>query len=325
MEHEMKIVAGLGEVYAYPKFINAGADELFCGFVPHMWNEKFQTHLPANRREVLFYQVQIGTMQEMKVLKRMREKYGVPISVTWNSLSYNQEQLKFLGPLLEELVENGIKDFIVADLGLMLYLKKRGLTCNLHISGELGGNNSELLKLLLKEVHTPDGEGPRITRWIFHRKNTWEEMEACIQVAKKQQISMEFEAFLLNENCHFNGGFCNSMHCDEMVHLCQMPYQLVNLLENKEIELVEKEESEQVGSSGCGLCALWKMKEIGITHLKVVGRGKSSECMKHDIETVNKALTILGESKTETEYKEHMLKQLFPNGCSRHCYYNKAI
>ena len=321
MEQGMKIVAGLGEIDAYPEFVKAGADEVFCGYVPHLWNEKFQTHLPANRREVLFYQVQIGTIQEMKILKKMKEKYGTAISVTWNSLSYNQEQLEILGSILKDLVENGIQDFIVADLGLMLYLKKKGLTCNLHISGELGGNNSELLKFLLKEVHTLEGKGPKITRWVFHRKTTWEEMKACIQVVRQLGVSVAFEAFLLNENCHFNGGFCNSMHCDEMVHLCQMPYQLVNLSENKEIELLEREESEQVGSSGCGLCALWKMKEIGITHLKVVGRGKSSECMKYDIEVVKKALTILENSNTENQYIIEMKRQLFPNGCSNHCYY----
>ena len=75
MEQGMKIVAGLGEIDAYPEFVKAGADEVFCGYVPHLWNEKFQTHLPANRREVLFYQVQIGTIQEMKILKKMQEKY----------------------------------------------------------------------------------------------------------------------------------------------------------------------------------------------------------------------------------------------------------
>ena len=321
----MKIVAGLGEIYAYPDFVKAGADEVFCGYVPHRWNEIFQTHLPANRREVLFYQVQIGTMQEMKVLKNMQGKYGAAISVTWNSLSYNQEQLELLGSIMEELVELGIQDFIVADLGLMLYLKEIGLNCKLHISGEIGGNNSELLKFLLKEVHCTIGEGPRITRWVFHRKNTWEEMRACIRVAKEQQVDLEFEAFLLNENCHFNGGFCNSMHCDEMIHLCQMPYRLINVSENREIEIFEREEYDVVGNSGCGLCSLWNMKEIGITHLKVVGRGKSSECMIHDIVTVSKALKIVEESKTEIEYKEGILKYLFPDGCSKHCYYNEAI
>lgn len=36
----------------------------------------------------------------------------------------------------------------------------------------------------------------------------------------------EFEAFVLNELCHFTGAFCNSLHCDEMGYLCRVPYRL---------------------------------------------------------------------------------------------------
>ena len=38
-----------------------------------------------------------------------------------------------------------------------------------------------------------------------------------------EEKDMEYEAFLMNEMCHFTGGFCNSLHCDEMVHIYRFP------------------------------------------------------------------------------------------------------
>ena len=62
----MKIVAGLGSIDEYETFVKAGADEFFCGYVPFSWAEKYGVIHPLNRREVLFYNVQIGSMSELQ-------------------------------------------------------------------------------------------------------------------------------------------------------------------------------------------------------------------------------------------------------------------
>ena len=49
----MKITAGLGSADEYIRFVEAGADEFFSGFVPYSWTEKYGTVMPLNRREVL--------------------------------------------------------------------------------------------------------------------------------------------------------------------------------------------------------------------------------------------------------------------------------
>ena len=48
----MKITAGLGSVDDYPMYVEAGADECFCGYVPFAWAEKYGVLNPLNRREV---------------------------------------------------------------------------------------------------------------------------------------------------------------------------------------------------------------------------------------------------------------------------------
>ena len=78
----MKIVAGFGFVDEYIPYVQAGADELFCGYVPYNWTKKYGTVLPLNRREVLAYNVQLGSFSELEILSAMIRKYRKP-SIRW--------------------------------------------------------------------------------------------------------------------------------------------------------------------------------------------------------------------------------------------------
>ena len=59
----MKLTVGLGSIDQCIRFVKAGADEFFCGYVPYSWSEKYGTVLPLNRREVLSCQVQLGAFE----------------------------------------------------------------------------------------------------------------------------------------------------------------------------------------------------------------------------------------------------------------------
>ena len=50
----MKITAGLGSVDDYIPYVEAGADEFFCGYVPYEWMKNGGLTYPLNRREVLY-------------------------------------------------------------------------------------------------------------------------------------------------------------------------------------------------------------------------------------------------------------------------------
>ncbi len=76
-------------------------------------------------------------------------------------------------------------------------------------------------------------------------------------------------------------------------------------------------------AAGCGLCALYRLREAGITHLKLVGRGNYADYMERDICNLKRALTLLEESGSEADYREKMKRELFPKGCSGNCYYRE--
>lgn len=339
----MKITSGLGSIDDYPRYVRAGADELFCGYVPFSWSEKYGTVLPLNRREVLNYNVQIGSFSELEILANMVQKYQKPVHLAFNSLYYRQEQYGEITQIIQQCRSIGFDSYILADPALLVYLRKEKIDCEVHLSGDLGTVNSAMTEVFAKEY-------PK--RIIFQRKNTISEMRAVIrhitaqkEAARKEwTYPTEFEAFALNELCQFSGAFCNSLHCDEMGYLCRVPYwkKPMSFSESK-LEKQEKnrpgenisisewdsaselmnpvsEDGYLCGATGCGLCTLKQLSDAGITHLKLVGRGNYTDFMERDIRNLRRTLEILEDSSTEEEYIRAMKAELFPNGCSHMCY-----
>lgn len=339
----MKITSGLGSIDDYPRYVRAGADELFCGYVPFSWSEKYGTVLPLNRREVLNYNVQIGSFSELEILANMVQKYQKPVHLAFNSLYYRPEQYEEIAQIIQQCRSIGFDSYILADPALLVYLRKEKIDCEVHLSGDLGTVNSAMTEVFAKEY-------PK--RIIFQRKNTISEMRAVIrhitaqkEAARKEwTYPTEFEAFALNELCQFSGAFCNSLHCDEMGYLCRVPYwkKPMSLSESK-LEKQEKnrpgenisisewdsaselmnpvsEDGYLCGATGCGLCTLKQLSDAGITHLKLVGRGNYTDFMERDIRNLRRTLEILEDSSTEEEYIRAMKVELFPNGCSHMCY-----
>lgn len=339
----MKITSGLGSIDDYPRYVRAGADELFCGYVPFSWSEKYGTVLPLNRREVLNYNVQIGSFSELEILANMVQKYQKPVHLTFNSLYYRPEQYEEIAQIIQQCRSIGFDSYILADPALLVYLRKEKIDCEVHLSGDLGTVNSAMTEVFAKEY-------PK--RIIFQRKNTISEMRAVIrhitaqkEAARKEwTYPTEFEAFALNELCQFSGAFCNSLHCDEMGYLCRVPYwkKPMSFSESK-LEKQEKnrpgenisisewdsaselmnpvsEDGYLCGATGCGLCTLKRLSDAGITHLKLVGRGNYTDFMERDIRNLRRTLEILEDSSTEEEYIRAMKAELFPNGCSHMCY-----
>lgn len=349
----MKITAGLGSVDEYERFVHAGADEFFCGYVPYEWTKKYGTIMPLNRREVLSYNVQVGSFSEMEILAAMVKKYEKPVHLTFNALYYIPEQYPEIAEIIKHCMEIGFKSYIIADPALILYLRKQQIGCEIHLSGETAEVNTGMVDLF---------QQMKLKRVIFHRKNTIEDMKSVITHVRMQDVgctedkrdvrpsqsSLEFEAFALNELCQFTGAFCNSLHCDEMGYLCRVPYQLTCIKNGQQgndyimcskaasdrddipgqeassVETPAEDESGYLlGASGCGLCALYRLKKAGITHLKLVGRGNYTDFMEKDIRNLRNALDILDMSKTEKDYISSMKSTLFSRGCSRNCYYRQ--
>ena len=331
----MKLTVGLGSVDEYIRFSEAGADEFFCGYVPYSWTQKYGTMMPLNRREVLCSNVQLGAFSELEILASMIQDYHHPVHLTFNSLYYLPEQYPEIARIIQDCMSLGFRSYIIADPALILYLRKQGISCEIHLSGETGEVNSRMVNFFQQFS---------LKRVIFHRKNSFDDMKAVIDAEKSHgglRAETDFEAFILNEMCQFTGAFCNSLHCDELGHLCRVPYWLKPVDDSCDplasghlrpsapaapLQISPPDSSELpngylCGATGCGLCALYRFREIGITHLKLVGRGNYTDYMEQDIRMLRRALMLLEHSTSEKDFQQNMREQLFPQGCSSHCYY----
>lgn len=331
----MKLTVGLGSVDEYIRFSEAGADEFFCGYVPYSWTQKYDTMMPLNRREVLCSNVQLGAFSELEILSSMIQDYQRPVHLTFNSLFYLPEQYPEIAKIMKACMCLGFQSYIIADPALILYLREHNIDCEIHLSGETGEVNSRMVDFFQQFS---------LKRVIFHRKNSFDDMKAVIDAEKSHgglRAETDFEAFILNEMCQFTGAFCNSLHCDELGHLCRIPYWLKPLKESctgssfRQLRPSVPAASSQTdvpndsdlpegylcGATGCGLCALYRLREIGITHLKLVGRGNYNDYMEQDIRMLRRALTLLEQSTSEEDFKDTLRRTLFSDKCSRACYY----
>ena len=298
----MKITAALNGVDAYEDLVRAGADELFAGYVPFEWLEKYSNITPLNRREVLLHDLQIDTIGEMRLLADKAAKHGVPVALTFNSICYAPAQYSMITDMLGELYELGFGDWIIADPALLLHLKRQNVPGRIHLSGEAGCFNPDAMALF-----APLG----VSRFIFPRKISPAEMAECI----RSLPGLEYEAFALNEKCHFSGAFCSSLHCDELDHLCHVPY----LPSGPDFGAEQPErEYDGFGASGCALCALQDLEKAGVTHLKLVGRGADPRCLVRDVSLMRRALEMRGASP------EELRRQILGGSCGGNCYYPPA-
>ncbi len=306
----MKITAGLGSIDDYIPYVKAGADELFAGFVPAAWQKAYGPYAPLNRREVLCSNVQLGSLSELEILAGLKAKYGADTVFTFNSPFYLPEQYPLIVETMSALSEMGFSSFIIADPGLLLYLHGHHLTggFRLHISGEAG----EISSPLMQEYIRLGAE-----RILFHRKVPIGDMA---RMAKACGGRITFEAFAMNEKCHFHGAWCASLHCDMLPPMCRVPYILSGPGEATDAK-PQPGYGDLPGMTGCGLCALHRLRESGVTYLKCVGRGARSEDMLRDIAALRTALDILESTGDESSYIRGMKKTLFPEGCSGNCYY----
>ena len=295
---KMKITAGLGRLEDFSRLVDAGADELFTGFVPLDWLEKYGNDVPLNRREVLLQDIQIDCFDDMRALARMKADANVRVALTFNSPCYAAAAYPVIGEMLSRLQTIGFNDFIIADPGILVYLKTQRFHASFQISGEAGAFSPDAVRFF---------ENLGAARIIFPRKISPERMAECISAAPQ----LEYEAFILNEMCHYSGAFCSSLHCDTLDPLCRVPYRCHGSCRSNPHE----GDPSAFGASGCGICALPGLRNAGVGYLKIVGRGGHIDLIERDVRTLKFALSL--KNPTARTLKE----RLFPDGCGENCYY----
>ncbi|MEK4007733.1 U32 family peptidase [Paenibacillus sp. FSL H3-0333] len=330
----MNIVTPLTNAESYETLAEAGADEFYCGYVPGEWLKKYSSLLPFNRREYLLGNHNITNLSSMKILGRKVEYYGIPVKITMNSHYYLARQYDEVVEHIRRLMDIGFNTFILADLSFVLYLREQGVDCQIHISGEVETYNRETVQFVNQA---------KVSRIVFPRKINLGNIRSVIEGSGI--ADMEYEAFFLNAFCLYSGAFCNGTHCDEMSPVCEIPMVpgrfedngrfkraesylhkmtgIQNKLHSREAEQSKPASAgHEVGNWGCGMCRIKELESIGVTHLKVVGRGGALENLAEDIRIAKSALQMNTE---QPERQEAEIRQELGYRCSYLCYYPSGL
>jgi len=306
----MKITLGLSELDKPDDiitFIESGADEFFAGIMPRKWYDRYGWELSLNRREHQ-PQDQFTTYESLKKIITIVHQKNRKIFITLNAHQYSNEQIPFIKEIVEEIERYNPDGYIVADLALMILLRKWGIQRPLDLSIGATCFNSETIRYFHKKI--------KVNRIIIPRKMSIKEIK--ILVKKCQDLNIEFEVMSIYSRCYFSDGYCFTWH-SAMSHFCSyfgmVPREIMRRFPGNWKQIIEeffpqsqfnekdllnkffkknsfdfkiKEEYkllEDLPDLGlnmhpvavCGLCAIPQFKKMGISTLKIPTRGAPSE------------------------------------------------
>lgn len=259
----MKLLAPLRHSSEVDPLLAAGAEEFYCGLTPPDWQQRFSQSW-INRRAP----ASAGVADLADFRQLLTRAAGHPVYVTLNAPYYPAGAMELLRGFSHTLLEAGAAGLIVADLDLLLTLADAGLAQKIHLSS-LATCTNPASAAFFREL----GVG----RIILPRHLSLAEIEAC------RIPGLEFEVFLLNDGCVFEEGLCATTHAAGALCLndgAAAPGVSAGKLESYEFWKWTLNHCGCKTSRGypvgpCGLCALPRLRQLGIHSLKVVGREAS--------------------------------------------------
>lgn len=312
----LKITAPFREKKEVIPLIEAGADELYCGYLSPGWIKKYTT-LEFERKGGIGSN--FTDLKELKQAVEIAHKKDTPVYLSLNGL-YVRRQYPLLLRIVKQLNKIDLDGYIVADIGLLLTLKRQGFKKQVHIS--TGGTvfNSEAARFY---------KNLGASRIILDRQTSLASMASI----SEENPDIDFEVFILNTLCVYIDGLCTFLHTyastgdilgeiskkewknDERFQListyaypggyrdpCLLKYsfevydQRLNkkLKTNKIRPTFYKQLSD---STECAACAIYDINRTKIKNVKIVGRQLSPEERLQGTKFIRSCLDILKDNQ----------------------------
>lgn len=264
----MKILAPVDRLDEVALLIEAGADELYAGFVPPGWRDDFKLVGSLNKRT--FAEAQFTSTDELARAVKLARSRGKRFYLTLNNDFYSAKQMPAVLAEVERAVDLGIDALIVADLGLVLEIKQRGHKIPLHLSILAACLNSRAA-LFWHELG--------ISRIVLDRTLTMAEVARIIASLP----DVDFETFLMYGKCPNVEGLCNFFHHNDPNHVwpCGQSCELTPVsADSPEAWAAVKAQAtwaDTVRGNACGLCAYYDLEKAGLAAVKIAGRGRETD------------------------------------------------
>lgn len=186
----------------------AGANEMYCGYVPKWWIDEFNSlktvgdysTVPCNLNNRNALKSNFTDLSDLAFCVNQAKKNGVNLFLTLNAKYFPQMAYPFLKKWLDEVSSVGVEKLIVSDFGLIHWLNKNYSQFSLSTSCLSQITNSESIRFCL--------EFENVERVVFPRHISVNE---AIELAKAFPKT-EFEFFGLSNKCQYDDGYCRGIH-----------------------------------------------------------------------------------------------------------------
>lgn len=294
----MKLFAPINSLTDAEELTRLGADELYCGVIPEEWMGEYRSVKPPNRRANEHSQV--GSLAELREISEVCSEHNVNLYITLNAHFYSEDQATLLRDLVREISPwDGVAGYIVADVHFMREIADDVGDCDLLASTGAtvfnGGTASFLHEMGADGVHLP-------------RHLTIEEIGAISRTAPPE---FDLYAFVLNRNCMMIDGNCTLLHNPPIEHEDAERIPCFQTFARRSVDgEVDPDESRlfddpcRSKSVACGICSLYQFDRIGLSGVKMVGRGLPLEQKRNQVELLDRVRGKLDAASSEEEFKE---------------------
>jgi len=312
----MKVISPIDNAAEADALLRAGADELYGGFVPTEWKERFGPLASINQRT--FAGAQIERFEDLSEIVARAHDRGCTFSLTLNAPFYDDDMLPMLLEHVAVVERIGVDGIILADLGLLRALRPLYPHMEFHASTLAHLSNSEAVKFYARQG---------IDRVVLPRHLPIADISHIVNAVS----DVAFDAFMLVGKCPNTEGLCTFHHsAPDKIWPCEIQYSLTPLQPSASAELTAAMERQASWSRtdrrhGCGLCALPALERAGISGVKLVGRGAPPALKANNIRLVRRFMDDLQAMTDESEFRRlarEAHRKHFGAACSTNvCYY----
>lgn len=258
MKNNLEVLAPAGDEERLIAALNYGADAVYLG--------RQQFGMRSSPMNFDFEQL-------VNAVKSAHAR-GVKVYLTCNTLPRNNE-IPFFEKFVKEAVEAEVDALIVADIGLLMMIKRFAPDMEIHISTQTGIVNyataRELYNLGAKRI-------------VLARELNFDEIA---EIRAKTSPNMDIECFVHGAMCVSFSGRCllsqylvnRDANRGECAQPCRWGYHLVEEKRPNEFYPIFEDEKGTYILNAKDMCMIEhidKLAEAGVTSLKIEGRAKSA-------------------------------------------------
>lgn len=314
----MKILVPVSNIEYIDKYIDAGADELYLGFYDKRWNSEFGKYADINRMSGFAERANPFSFEQLLQIVKDIKKKNKGVFITINANEYSSNQIRYMiEHYFHPLKIANVDGVILSDIDAICAAKEAGLK-------PIASTMCAIYNVDIAKIYRDLG----VERMILPR-------DLCINEIEQICVAMpeiHFEAFFMRNGCIFSDCYCLGMHRPECGAICtytrygksRYTHAYTDFNDYNSVDVNDYLYRTAFHIDACAMCALYRLKTIGVQSLKIVGRADDYDSICRDIELTKKNIEIMKKAYNEKEYLDNMIfPDNFPARCREgvSCYY----